>query len=194
MPSPARSFLQLRLAPPPRVGVERGQRLVEEQHRRVARERARERDPLALAARELATAAPARGARSGTARAARRRGAVAAPKRRSARTVEVREERVLLEDVARRARRSGGRSMRRSVSSQRLARRRAIRPASGREQPGDRAQHGRLARARRPDERDVAPSPTLSSTAATKLRRGWVSSSGERHRGDQLDGRAGWRR
>ena len=39
-----------------RVRVERGERLVEQQHLRVARERARERDALALAAGELARA------------------------------------------------------------------------------------------------------------------------------------------
>ena len=39
-----------------RVGVERGERLVEQQHLRVARERSRERDALALAAGELGRA------------------------------------------------------------------------------------------------------------------------------------------
>ena len=52
-------------------GVERRERLVEQQHAGLARERARERDALALAAGELGRAAPRRGARSASARAAR---------------------------------------------------------------------------------------------------------------------------
>ena len=43
-----------------RVGVQRGERLVEQQDRRVARERPRERDPLPLTAGEVGRPAPAR--------------------------------------------------------------------------------------------------------------------------------------
>ncbi len=81
---------------PARVGVERRERLVEQQHRRVARERPRQRDPLALAAGEVA------GTGAGEVRdpealeqlvhsRAAAEGDVAAD-------VEMREERVLLED------------------------------------------------------------------------------------------------
>ena len=85
-----------------RVRIERGERLVEQQHGRVARERAGKRDSLALATRELARPRGRRGGRSGSARAARR---PAHARRRPtfAAHVEVREERVLLEDEPDRA-------------------------------------------------------------------------------------------
>ena len=50
---PSEEVVQLRPDVGLGVGVERGERLVEQQHVRVARERARERDPLALAAGEI---------------------------------------------------------------------------------------------------------------------------------------------
>ena len=62
MPSPREQVVELGADVGLRVRVERGERLVEEQHVRVARERAGERDPLALAAGELRSAAPAPGA------------------------------------------------------------------------------------------------------------------------------------
>ena len=56
-----------------RVRVECGERLVEQDHPRAAGERAGERDPLALAARERGRPARRRAGRSGTARGTRRR-------------------------------------------------------------------------------------------------------------------------
>ena len=79
-----------------RVGVERRERFVEQEDLGVARERARERDALALAAGEAAGSARPRDARSGSARGTRPRAA--------ARVLDVladgqvREERVVLED------------------------------------------------------------------------------------------------
>ena len=144
-----------------RLRVERGQRLVEQQHRRVARQRARERDPLALAAGDRRRAGPPRGARRRTARAARR----PAPARRTRRSPhgQMREERVVLEHEADRAllgvERDPGARCRTTTSSPS-----AIRPASGSAQPGDRPQHRRLAR--RPDgpTSAIVSRPTSSAT------------------------------
>src|SRR5204863_2037625 len=47
-------LLELRARGGAELGVEIGERLVEEEERRLAHDRARERDPLALASRELA--------------------------------------------------------------------------------------------------------------------------------------------
>src|SRR5207302_5822993 len=79
-----------------RVGVERGERLVEEEHARPARERARERDPLPLAARELARL---RAGEVGDAEALEER-PVAAREADVPLHGEVREERVVLEEEA----------------------------------------------------------------------------------------------
>ena len=143
--------LQLAAHDAARVRVQRRQRLVEQQHRRVARERARERDALALAA----------GQRSSASRAAR----WAMPKRSSSSSTRavaaegdvrphghVRKQRVLLEDEPDRAR------LGRQVDAGLRVEPRAIAerdPAAiGAAQPGDRAQHRRLAGPRRADERD----------------------------------------
>ena len=52
-PDLALEALELDLQPAPQLRVERTERLVEEEHRRREDERARERDPLLLTAREL---------------------------------------------------------------------------------------------------------------------------------------------
>ena len=57
-PEPVEQLTQLGANTAARVRVERGQRLVEQEHRRVARERAGERDTLALATGELLDARP----------------------------------------------------------------------------------------------------------------------------------------
>ena len=85
-------------------------RLVEQQHRRLARQRSRERDPLTLAARQLVrppvdrvrTGAPASAARSARARRSRAR-AMAERGHHVARRGQMRKERVLLEDEPDRA-------------------------------------------------------------------------------------------
>ena len=68
---PGQELLQLAPHRRLRAAVERRERLVEEQYLRVSRERAREGNALALAARELARGARRRGARSRSARGTR---------------------------------------------------------------------------------------------------------------------------
>ena len=87
--------------------VERAERLVEQQHLGLVHDRPRERDPLALAARELDRLAVAEGRRAAPSRAPRSTlaAALAAPDAAHAQAVadvlgdgHVREERVVLED------------------------------------------------------------------------------------------------
>ena len=93
---PGEELLQLRPDVRFRVSVERRERLVEQQDVRVAGERARERDALALAAREVRRAVRVRDARSRSGRGTRR------PCGAGVLDVladgQVREERVVLED------------------------------------------------------------------------------------------------
>ncbi len=134
----AQQLLQLAANRDLRVRVERGERLVEQQHARVARERAGERDPLALAAGELGRPRLRRGGRSGTARAARPRGSC--PRRRRSRA----------RSCAGRARTPGRRG------------RRAARRACGRRPPPSRARR-RASRAIRPDGGLTSPATALST-------------------------------
>ena len=153
----------------PRARVERRERLVEEQRVGSRAERPRQRDPLALAAGERRAAAR---------RPWRHPEAVeqlaGVPLRRSARGTprmrigdvppgaQVAEERVVLEDEA--AAPPLGRQLDSGVGVEPgLAV--ALDPAAPRpDEPGDRPQHGRLARARRPDERQAPAAPTSSSS------------------------------
>ena len=137
-----------------RVRVERRERLVEQEHRRVARERPRERDPLPLAAGEVARPR-LREVRDPEA-LEQLVDALPAAEGDVAAHVEVRKERVLLEDEPDRA------ALRRQVDAgvrvePRLGAQRDPPPLRP-QQPGDRAQHARLPRSRRPDERErLAP-------------------------------------
>jgi hypothetical protein len=89
------------------VSVERRERLVEQQHLGFARERARERDALALAAREVARPRVPRG---GDPEAFEQLvGSAAPPNATLLADGQVREERVVLEDEPDRALRSGRR-------------------------------------------------------------------------------------
>ena len=148
----AEHVLQLAAHDRARVGVERRQRLVEQQDLRVARQRAGDRDALALAARQRARALVGEVA---DAQALEQRADVARPPPPKA-TLRahghVREQRVLLEDEADRAPLGRQVDLRGGVEPRPLAERDA--PAIGPPQPGDGAQDGRLARARGPDERD----------------------------------------
>ena len=133
-----------------RVRVERGERLVEEQHLRVAGERAGERDALPLAAGELA---------------GMRVREVPDPEplevlvgRVPARVLDVRRAR----SGAGRARSPGRRARRAAAPAQvdaaaasnQTSSSTAIAPGLRPHEPGDRAQDGRLAGAGRPDERE----------------------------------------
>ena len=157
-----------------RVGVERRQRLVEEEHARLERERTCERDPLPLAARQLADV------RSGQVRDLEPLeeivdGHAAARAEAHVREdVEMREERVLLEEVADTAplRRDVDSSVRvepDAVGERDDAARGRSRPATTRSTVVFPAPDG-------PTSAVVAPSPTVSWTEASKLRRGWVKS------------------
>ena len=136
-----------------RVRVERGERLVEQDHARAARERARERDPLALAARERGRSARRRGARCGSARGTRRR----APCRRTRRSgARVRCGKSAYSWKTSPTRRSSGlrKTLPLAVEPDVVAERDLS--ARRTDEAGDRAQHRRLAGARRPDEGDGA--------------------------------------
>ena len=137
-----------------RVRVERRERLVEQQHGRVARERPRERDPLALAAGEVA--GPGAGEVRDPEALEQLVDALAAAEGDVATDVEVREERVLLEDEPDRA--PLGRQIDAGVAVEPELVAERDPPDVGPQQPGDRAQHARLPRSRRPDERErLAP-------------------------------------
>ena len=157
-----------------RVGVERRQRLVEQEDARLERERPRERDALALAARQLADARSRRGARSGTARAARATGDAATGAEAHVREhVEMREQRVLLEEVADTRAAPAARRCPARVEPDAVAERddadrgAAAGPATTRSTVVFPAPDG-------PTSAVVAPSATVSWTDASKLRRGWV--------------------
>ena len=141
---------QLRAHARARVSVERSEGLVEEEHRRDAGESPCQGDALALAARELARP---RVAKRGDPEQVQQ---LVRPLRPGVGDVlrhgHVREEGVLLEDEADRA------MLRRKVDlglrvEPRLAREGHVSPL-GPQEPCDRSQHARLARARRADERD----------------------------------------
>jgi len=123
-----------------RVRVERGERLVEQQHARIARERPRQRDALPLAARELA--GPCVGEVRDSKALEHLPHALLAAERDIALDGQVREERVLLEDEpdAPLLRRPARRRVEPDLVAERDA---AARPR----EPGDRAQRRALARA-----------------------------------------------
>ncbi len=149
-PELAEQLLQLAADRDLRVRVERGERLVEEQHAGVARKRTRERDPLALAAGELG--------RPGL-RQMRDLEAVevlvdALPPAVGdvLAHVHVREERVLLEHEPDPALVGLESNPGRRVEPHLVAERDP--PARRAHEPGDGPEHRRLAGAGRPDERD----------------------------------------
>ncbi len=134
----------------PGVRVECGQRLVEEEHPGPARERAGERDPLALPAGELAR--PCRGEMPDPEPIEQLGDAVAAAVAHIARDGQVREERVVLEHVADRTLLGGAVQACRRVEPRLVAEPHdaALRP----QEAGHRPEHARLSRTRRPDERE----------------------------------------
>ncbi len=134
-----------------RVRIERRERLVEQQDLRVACERSRERDALALAARELSRA---RAGEVGDPEPLHQGGGLLlAPELDVLRDREVREQRVVLEDHADRPI-LGGEIDAAWTSRTRRRRPSATRPRPRSEQARDRAQHGALARSRGAHERD----------------------------------------
>ena len=156
-----------------RVRVERGERLVEQQHGGIARERAGHRDALALAARQPPGLLARQRARCRGARAARRRGR-APPKPTLARTLRCGNS-AYSWNTSPTERRSGGRSIRRAASNQ-TSSPSAIRPA--------RACAARRPRAARwscphPTARRARPSPRRRSARlrTLKARSGTVMSS-----------------
>ena len=132
--------------------VERGERLVQQQHGRVARERARQADALPLAAREL-TRPCLRQVPDTEALEQLVHARAPASERDVAPHGQVREERVVLEDVAHAAllRRDGPSPV---AESNQTSSPTATRPRVGPDEAADAAQDGRLARAGRPDEGD----------------------------------------
>jgi hypothetical protein len=132
----------------PRVHVERRERLVEQQHLGAARQRAGQRDPLALAAGERR--GPGRRERRDAEALQQLVGARLAAEGDVGAHVEVREQRELLGDEPDRAALRG--EVRALVEPHAPAQRDA--PALRALQPGDRAQHRGLARARGAGEDD----------------------------------------
>jgi hypothetical protein len=135
------------------VGVERGHRLVQEQDRGVARERAGQRDALPLATRELRRPRPRE---VPDAEPVEQLSRARAPAEADVRLDgEVREKRVVLEDEPDAA------LLRWQVDASCLIERLAVEddpPLRGLHEPGDRVQHGRLPCPGRPDERErLAP-------------------------------------
>ncbi len=131
------------------VRVERRQRLVEQQHVGIAGQRARQRDPLALAARQPPGALAGQ---VGDAQALEELvDALLAAEGHVGADRHVREQRVLLEHEPDGAPLGREVDLRLRVEPDPLAERDA--PAIGPAQPGDRAQDGGLPRPRWPDQR-----------------------------------------
>ena len=150
----AQELLELRTHRPACVRVERGHGLVEEEHARVARERAREGDALPLAARELA------GSRASEVTDPepfeQLVGAVAAPEGDVSLDGQVREEGVLLEHEPDRP--PLGPQVDPPLAVEPSLAVALDPPARGPDETGNRPQHRRLSGSRGADERDrLAP-------------------------------------
>ena len=143
-------LLQLESQRRARVRVERRQRLVEEEHAGIASERSCESDPLALTARELAGPSPRQVSDPEALEEPAR--AVARPVRDVLLDRHVREQRVVLEDEPDAAmlgrERDAGRGVEQHLAVEHDPP--ALRPDESR----DRAQHGRLPRPGRADQRE----------------------------------------
>ena len=171
---------------PARVGVERRERLVEQQHRRVARERPGQRDPLALAAGEIA------GTGAGEVRDPEALEQLVHPRAAAegdvAADVEVREERVLLEDEPDRP------PLGRQVDCRRRCRTRSAAPSvtfprSGRSSPAIARSTLDFPAPDGPTSASVSR-PSSSSSERRKERRGWSRREVERvHEGTSLTAR-----
>ena len=159
-----------------RVGVERRKRLVEEEDAGVVGERPGERDPLALAAGQLADARTPEVGDLEPLEQVVDGGPAADPEADVAEHVEMGEERVLLEQVADRPalRRQGEPCL----GVEPRARRRA-RPCRGRAGAARRSTRSTvvLPAPDGPTSATVAPSATVSATEASKPRRGWEKST-----------------
>ncbi len=135
--------------------VEGGQRLVEEEQRRITSQGAGERDPLALPSRELTDACVGEVADPEPLEERRHLRVVPSAEANVSSDIEVREQRVLLEEVADPA------ALRRNVDAPLRVEQDGVverdetmlRP----QEAGDHPEHGRLARAGRPDERKRLP-------------------------------------
>ena len=149
-------------------GVQRAERLVEEEDARVHREGARERDALPLAARELVRAPRRRGRRAGRARGARppsRRPRAAGRAGRAARTRRSRAR-----SGGRRGRSPGRRSPRRAsgrASSVTSSPERRTRPASGSSRPAMIRSTVDLPAPDGPSTAVIAPVGAVNDTSAT---------------------------
>ena len=155
--------------------VQRGQRLVEQQHARPVDERAGQGHALLHAAGQLGRAAGARGPRGAPGRGPRRPGARSPRRRRAARAARrPRSRRPTGAGRARRTgtprrgpRRCGGRPVTSSPSMR-------MRPAVGLDEARDEVERGRLAAARRAEQREelalVARRGRGASTARTRRR------------------------
>ena len=134
------------------MGVERRERLVEQEHRRLPRNGASERDPLALAARDHAWALPGKMSYSEPLHDLADPRRIPSTKRDVRAHREVREQRVILKDESDRA------LFRRHVNTRcRVEPAGSIQshhPALRAQQASDHAQRGGLTGTRRPNDRD----------------------------------------
>ena len=161
-----------RSAPSPCVGIQRRQRLVEQQHARLERERPRERDPLALAARQLAHAGRRQVGDPEPLQELGHRRVAPGAEAHVREHVEVREQRVLLEQVAHLAPLGRHVDALPRVEPGALAERHDA--DRGRSSPATTRSTVVLPAPDGPTSAVVAPSGTVSWTDASKLRRGWV--------------------
>ena len=147
----AQQLLQLAAHGDLRVRVERRERLVEEQHARDRAPAPARARPAGARRRRARSAAPWRGARSGSARGTRRPARARRRRRSAARSCAGRAR-----TPGRRARRAARRACGRCPASESNQTSSSERDPPGRRphEPRDRAKHRRLARSGRPDERD----------------------------------------
>jgi len=149
-PKLPQELVQLRAHCTPGVGVESRQRLVEEKYVGLPRQRASKRNALALATRELGHTRAGEVSDPEALEHARNRSPVARPERDVPAHVQVREERVLLEDEPH-APPLGGQVDATSAIEPGLTPE-GDEASLGAQEPGDRAEHAGLAGARRADE------------------------------------------
>ena len=163
-----------------RVGVECGQRLVQQQDARLERERPRERHPLALAARQLADAGRRQMGDLEPLEQLGHGGVAAGTEAHVCEHVEVGEQRVLLEQVAHLAALRWHVDACPRVEPGAIAERHDADP--GPQQPGDDPQHRRLARSRRTDERRRGAVGDGQLDGRVEATKGMGEVDAERHR------------
>ena len=177
---PVEQLTQLGADTTARVRVERGQWLVEQEHRRVARERPGERDTLSLATGELLDARLGEMTDAESVEQLLDPRRAVGPETHVAEHVQMREQRVLLEQVADPPSLRGQVDAALGVEQDRIAE--ADAPRLWSQQPGHDAQDRRLPGARRPDEGDRLALLDGQIGRCDEAAKGVSESDPERHR------------